>query len=795
MSVRRLITAFAVCCSLGAVGAGDAQAGTFHVRVCSDGNGSGTNDVFAPSAFGIGRAFPDCAPGRGLFSDVAPWGGWAGFPEGGTLQMCAPSGTRVAGFSANARTWWQGAGYERRADGGPCGGYEYLAGGALPPQFDAYEATTLARSDIGAGGLRLSTFCGWTPCTGNYAQTFWDSITVAIDDYTPPAITNPRGLFGQTGWVRGSWNVAFDAGDSTGIRRLEAHVDYASGGRWAVEGRPCQPSNAITRVNPCDQTSSSFSRAFDTVTVGNGSHTVGLWAQDGGSNEVASTPHVFHVDNSAPTASLDRAAGSHSRTVAWRVTDAHSGVDGGSLAASYSTNGGTSWQPMGGSWNAGAGTYSAVVPVGAGDGSLQVRVSGRDNANPGGNSFTSAASTVTVDTAAPAAPTIGVPGRWLGGDDPPGYDVALSTPAPHPATGIAGYSVTRDGSDPDDVIDRDGAAIDWRVDDLPEGTTTVKARAVSGTGIASDTAAAVVRVDRTAPAVTVLGAGSPGTRHAGPVTVNLGARDAGSGMGAADDDRPVTDGAYVAYRIDGADWVRARGDEVHIPVAGHGTHVLEHFAVDAAGNRSATTARSIVIGRAVPGEMPLPAGFADRSSNPATFTAASRFGDPCPDQATLTADRDATMAERDPNAKAGGLEVGPTGARRDAVVGFPLPAAPDCVVESATLRLHAADAGAPGRPIEVRRASSSWGESTVTWNTRPGTVGGGVSAPVAPGWMRWDVTAQVQALYRNGDNGLYLRDIGPVDPSGATKVGFCARESTETSCAGRQPQLVVRFSR
>jgi hypothetical protein len=181
-----------------------------------------------------------------------------------------------------------------------------------------------------------------------------------------------------------------------------------------------------------------------------------------------------------------------------------------------------------------------------------------------------------------------------------------------------------------------------------------------------------------------------------------------------------------------------------------------------------------------------------------TFTAAKRFGAPCPAAATLTATRNAAIAEGDPSRRFAAVQVGPQSSRQDALVGFPLPAARDCSIESAKLRLYAVSwtAGYTGRPVSAARASSSWDEPGVTWNVRPGTVGAAATAtvPASAGWMEWDVTAQVQAMYRYGDNGIYLRDIGAA--AGGLALSFCSRENTISACvaAGGQPQLVVRFS-
>lgn len=277
---------------------------------------------------------------------------------------------------------------------------------------------------------------------------------------------------------------------------------------------------------------------------------------------------------------------------------------------------------------------------------------------------------------------------------------------------------------------------------LADGTHTLRVEAVD-TAANAGSSSATIRVDNTAPSVAVSGAGSPGAAHPGPVTVSLDAHDSASGMG------------EIVWRLDDAtEWTHVPGDEAGVAVVADGEHRLTYYAVDAAGNRSSDQTRTVTIKR-TPEASPRDAGpgFADRAANPGTtFTAARRFGPPCPQAATLSADRTAVI-----NARA-------------LLVGFPLPGAPDCTMASATLRLYVT--AHDGTPIAATRASSSWSAGSVTWDTRPGLVGPSATAPAQTGWVEWDVTAQVAGLYRHGDNGLYL--------SGAA--------------TDRAAQLVVRFA-
>lgn len=681
-------------CALAAAAAWplDADAGVYAFRVCDDPGGAGANHAFTGSVYGRG-VVRGCTPGEGLHTEAnRSGGGPLYYPEGGFLEFCPPAGARIVRYQVSAYTFWAGSGFARRMDGGPCGGYRYLEGGIYAPSFgEGHLAVFDANTDV--GGLRLSTFCEWSPCDGNLAGTNWHNIKVALSDAGGPSVHDLTGSAWTTGgWLRGDHTLAWGASDSTGIRYLHAQV-VAPGGAVAQSWNAldnstgaCGPLSGwdyngtwiplYDRPVPCPP-SDRASTTVRTAGVADGQWNLEALAMDSAGNW-AGRSRTVNVDNTAPTATLERGAGSYAPAVTWKVADARSGVDGGSLAAAYSTDGGGTWQAMeGGSWNAATGTFVATVPSAAGDGAVHVRLTGADNAKPGGNGFSGAA--------------------------------------------------------------------------------------------------AAIRVDTRGPSVTLRGAGSPGVPHPGPVTVTLTARDALAGMGAAPENEPVDQGAHVAYALDGGDWTLVRGDEARIPIAGVGDHALGWYAVDAARNRSVRQTRAITIRPGTSRDAGLPAGFSDTSANPrTTFTAALRFGDPCPAEATVAADRDGAVGER------------------ETFVGFPLPAAPDCTVESARLRLYAT-AVVAGRPVDVTRASAAWDEPSLTAASRPGVVGPAsrATSPAAPGWIEWDVTEQVRALYRIGDNGLVLRDAAA--PGGGTVV-FCAREAVAADCADRAPQLVARYS-
>ncbi len=121
-----------------------------------------------------------------------------------------------------------------------------------------------------------------------------------------------------------------------------------------------------------------------------------------------------------------------------------------------------------------------------------------------------------------------------------------------------------------------------------------------------------------------------------------------------------------------------------------------------------------------------------------------------------------------------------------AVVQFNLPALPSgCTVTSATLRLNN-KSPLSGRTIEALRNTASWTETGVTWTNQPATAGAAATAttPSAAGWMQWDVTSHVQAMYAGSNNGFVLRD--QTENGAGFENQFDSREAS-----ANRPELVV----
>jgi len=216
------------------------------------------------------------------------------------------------------------------------------------------------------------------------------------------------------------------------------------------------------------------------------------------------------------------------------------------------------------------------------------------------------------DDQAPPPPSLQHDNKWLDGGAAvsPSFVIGIDPGASWPMSGIGGYSVTRDGSMPDDSVDLLAAydyerfPADYALADLPEGTTVVRLRSVSGSGVASGQATtALVQLDRSPPEVFADdNLPPPGSWASNPVSVQLEAHDQASlsGMAAAPVDDPIEDGGYLTYQLDENSALTIRGGEGNVAVATDGHHVLTYEAFDLAGNASGEKSVSFKIDQTAP---------------------------------------------------------------------------------------------------------------------------------------------------------------------------------------------------
>ncbi|MFL5872408.1 MAG: hypothetical protein ACJ75T_02900 [Solirubrobacterales bacterium] len=211
-------------------------------------------------------------------------------------------------------------------------------------------------------------------------------------------------------------------------------------------------------------------------------------------------------------------------------------------------------------------------------------------ANANGETGPHSVATLRFDNAAPGAPIVDPPSGWVLGAD--AAVVEIGAPAdPLPLSSIAGYAVSVDADAGSSPCGQAGRCLPSEIDlpgskggalslgTVPEGIHTVRAAAVSGSGVPSAVMAATVRVDASAPLVSL--DGTPAGWSSGPLRVTARATDGLSGMAASG-----LLGPFTAIAVDGGAPGRTLGDAVSAWIGGSGLHLVEYFARDAAGNLS-----------------------------------------------------------------------------------------------------------------------------------------------------------------------------------------------------------------
>lgn len=191
------------------------------------------------------------------------------------------------------------------------------------------------------------------------------------------------------------------------------------------------------------------------------------------------------------------------------------------------------------------------------------------------------------DDVAPSAPTT-APTGWLQGEEVAMLE--LEAPAVLPLSGLGGYAISLDrgaGGHPcaaptlcteaETDVATNEATEPVALGILPQGITYARVVAVSGAGVPSPIHTATLRVDATAPQISLATAAEDWSNR--PVLVHAHATDSLSGMAAAGPGGPVT-----AISIDGSAAAADPGDSTTAWVGGSGAHEIDAFARDAAGN-------------------------------------------------------------------------------------------------------------------------------------------------------------------------------------------------------------------
>jgi hypothetical protein len=604
---------------------GAVSANTYTVSSCNN----GVNHAWAPYWSGgssnvtMGANCPgQYAPGNpaiqynsGLFvrnisnTSYTPAGGYGG------IVLTAPPGNSLASISGD---WWvtrlAGSGFYSAMLAAPgivagCGADSRLCGAYLTGQVVSLGGSSTLKVEVGCVN----------PAPGCAANNQNDAIfevyraDVVINDNTRPSVS-PSGSLWTGSWISGAKTVTLNAGDGAdGIQRNDLNID---GQTVASQGHGCD----YTYVTPCP-TSTGDAFTYDTHQLSDGSHAVQAATYDAAWLGSAANGTI-NVDNHAPDMSstpVTVAQGTdwtpaNGFDLSWTNPDgqaapivkAHYSVcQAGSSTTCSVTDGEV----------AGADAHS-ISDISLPDpGNYVVRVWLEDAAGNVNSGLASLPVHLKWDPTVPGQAEAAHRNGWLNAREAEAYPqvISLTDGANIGPSGLLGYSISTDGSNPDATVEAWGTKPTYTINDLPEGRTIVKARAVSGARVPSeDIGQTEVDVDKTKPEVSVSGNPDPGQWQRGAVNLAIAGSDqtALSGMQGADlaHGETIPQGAYIEYRLDGAAAVEVPGDHVEgistesasIPVSADGQHTLTFRAVDFAGNESAEKTAQFKIDQTAP---------------------------------------------------------------------------------------------------------------------------------------------------------------------------------------------------
>lgn len=587
-----------------------AKAGTYEVVSCLGNTGNASwVPVSNTAAMGTGDHCPTDGNGwDGLLTHTQPQAGSTSNGQLSAWVFQAPSGTQIGSVSYHSgiteATGKYSAGMYAQTGGGSVllagcpAGQGCINGGWFPNSLSAPAGTTQLASMV---------ICQSASCpliNGSLAAYYAiKDVTVTVDDYTYPSIGNDQGSLATSQWIKGTGQVSFQSSDSSGIKNARVTVD----GIPAEEhGKDCNKTlRSPCAANPSDTFTVSTAAFTDGSSAKkiDGPHTLAYKVVDAGGNETEKTRTVYW-DNHAPLSPTN-----------------------------LTVVGGEDWRSQNGfnvTWNNFSQGQAAPIAkthykLCKAGGSCQTNsLNGAPTSNtfnlPSGGQYTlqlwleDAAGNVNSDAPSgvvnlrydPTAPGRAEPEKtngWIGITEAKTFSqsIKLYNGIQPPLSGIKGYSVTTDGSDPDSTVEVFGQNAAYPMA-LKEGLTVVKARSVSNANLGSNEVGSTeLRVDLQRPSVSMspdLGEGW----HNEPVEIQVEGVDQAilSGMKGAPDDRPADEGAYIAYRLDGGAEEQVRGGKAKVAVGEDGYHSLTVKAVDLAGNESAEQTVKFKVDRSAP---------------------------------------------------------------------------------------------------------------------------------------------------------------------------------------------------
>jgi hypothetical protein len=623
--------------------AGVAHGAEYRVSACGAAGSYQNHLLSASTSDGRMSAYTACpTDGNGHFVGVAALAGI----NVGTVPVfanaiqtfAAPPGTTIRRVHVRAagRTWngdWTSllqASADRFASTAwnlsGCGGNVGSANGCVSALVDVDQNYEIP----GATGIRALVSCGnWSGCT-TFSTDLWPftrsyyfvhEFDVTLDDLSNPVVTPTGGGLASGQWLRGTHSLTFNASDNSGIRRTRFWVDDL--GTIQNDERPCDYTYSV----PCSGVSGG-EYTLDTTRLSDGVHHVAADGLDATDSNWSNTVQTVRIDNHAPAEpgapSVDGGEGWHTTngfTVRWSNPDSAAPIDRAFFELCKADGSGCST----GSQAAGGGiTRLANVQV-AQPGDYTIRVWLADAAGNVSDAK-SAPLHLKFDNVAPAQAAPQHRNGWVDKSHATQYVQEINKPDGFqlPVSGIAGYAVTADGSTPGSIVDVPAdPGMDYighkELPDLPEGTTTLRARAISGALVPSSGVGSTdIHVDLRAPILAVEGAPDPNewSREAVGLEVTGSDPDRLSGMASGPGDRGLESGAYIGYAIDGGETQRTPGPErdlgsdgllgyaptatAEIRVATDGAHTVTYEASDVAGNATAEKSVSFRIDQTPP---------------------------------------------------------------------------------------------------------------------------------------------------------------------------------------------------
>lgn len=583
-----------------------AEAGSYSVIACDATNANRSWTPYGDTALIAANAscLADSTLGMKVRNSLrAPGGTPLTAPHGasGGIQAVAPQGTIITRLRADATAF---------DELGQSGADGWRAGIRIDDGAHAWCALAAGCSQLtplsidlpmNAASVQLAAVCwraGGCQRDRIRAAATLKSVTLELRDDWYPGVTILGGTFWGPGrWLHGTESLAIEGRDNAGVRSLHVRADNRE---LATRNLWCDPY----AMAPCPRTATLEAASIDTTKLPDGPNTVAARVVDAGANEHNEFSTVL-VDNVAPTAGVPTVAGGSG----WRAKnefqlgiDPKDGVGGSGVRS-------VSWEVcrLDGSdcvVKSVAGAPSSVATAVPGVGEWKARAWANDAVRRGPASGWS--EPLRFDDTVPGAASVDAGSGWTRGEGDSKVVISLPGTAAKGPSGIAGYAVSRGAEVPGREISDAGERAIAELGQLPEGETAIRARAISGAGVAADQVGeGVVRIDRTAP-VASLSAGEVPLVATDDRWLRDGvelvarAHDALSGMAAAPDEVPVTRGGYIEYRIDDAPAVRVRGPHARIAVDHDGLRSVTVRAVDAAGNASESQHASFRVDRGAP---------------------------------------------------------------------------------------------------------------------------------------------------------------------------------------------------